>query len=148
MKTLLALLLLLTSCASNEEKKSDEEKLGAPEQQIVGRIASVSKTGKFVLIQRYGPGTLPLNALYQSRGTDGRTASLRPSGERVRDFFAADLLNGTAEKGDVVMAYALPAKEEESEDEELETPDTEGANRESDPPRENSPDSENIKKQG
>lgn len=82
---------------------------------IVGRIASVSARSQFVLIQKIGTGTLPKGIIYQSRGPDDRTASLRPSGERVRDFFAADLLNGEAKKGDAVIAYRNSAKKEDEE---------------------------------
>jgi len=106
MKHLLALAFILTSCGSApKEDVEDPDKAIPPEQKIIGRIASVSKAGKFVLIQKYGPGPLPTNPIYQSRGPDGRSASLRPSGERVRDFFAADLVSGTVEKGDAVITY-------------------------------------------
>jgi len=46
-------LLFLISCGSLSEKDQEEEKqeLTRPERQIIGRIASVSKVGEFVLIQ-------------------------------------------------------------------------------------------------
>ena len=96
MKSLFFISLLLVSCGSETASDAVKEVQGieGPDQIIVGRIASVSKRGKFVLIQKLGTGTLPKGIIYQSRGPDGRTASLRPSGERVRDFFAADLLSG------------------------------------------------------
>ncbi|MGB0328366.1 MAG: hypothetical protein ACPGJR_12605 [Akkermansiaceae bacterium] len=150
MKTLFVLTLFLVSCASDSKKEVDE-KPRTLEQRIVGRIASVSQTGKFVLIQKYGPGTLPLNSLYQSRGADGQTAALRPSGEQVRDFFAADLLSGTVEKGDAVMAYPLPAKEEETNEDPSangENEDSEGPENEGESASKNSQNTENIKKQG
>ena len=151
MKVLLALAFFFTSCASNKDKDEDKDKPEAPDQQIVGRIALVSKVGKFVLIQKFGPGVLPANALYQSRGPDGRSAALRPSGERVRDFFAADLLNGSVERGDAVMAYKNP---EEKNEEEPESPEK-GENSEEIPseetensPSDDTPDPENINKEG
>lgn len=110
---------LLLSCGSTppEEEENPDQK-NKPRTQVVGRIASVSKTGTFVLIQKFGPGLLPPDALYQSRGLDDRSASLRPSGERIRDFFAADLLSGQAQKGDAVIAYSrLPEKPETAEGE-------------------------------
>ncbi|MDB4556726.1 hypothetical protein N9005_05675, partial [Akkermansiaceae bacterium] len=94
-----------------------------PDQIIVGRIASVSKRGKFVLIQKLGTGTLPKGIIYQSRGPDGRTASLRPSGERVRDFFAADLLSGETEKGFAVIAYQNLNRRQTAEEEKIKTKD-------------------------
>jgi len=132
MKILLLLAIFLVSCASpkkikeetkekedggKKEEKEDPDALKGPEKRIVGRIASVSKAGKFVLIQRLGNGTLPGNVLYQARGPEGRAASLRPSGERVRDFYAADLLSGTVEVGDAVVAYLNPQKKKENPDE-------------------------------
>ena len=122
MKLLLLIPLLLISCSSTK-KKEDEKKDGkikGPDQVIVGRIASVSKLGKFVLIQQLGKGKLPQGIVYQARGPEGRTASLRPSGERVRDFYAADLLSGEAAKGDAVIAYQniKTKKDEVAEDNE------------------------------
>ena len=107
MKSLFFISLLLVSCGSETASDAVKEvqSLEGPDQIIVGRIASVSKRGKFVLIQKLGTGTLPKGIIYQSRGPDGRTASIRPSGERVRDFFAADLLSGETEKGFAVIAY-------------------------------------------
>lgn len=113
MKLLPVLLFVLTfaSCGSSPD---EEEESKIADQQIVGRIASVSKQGGFVLIQKFGPGPLPSGVLYQSRGPDNRSASLRPSGERIRDFFAADLLSGTVIKGDAVIAYPKEPEDEES----------------------------------
>ena len=127
MKILLLLLssLWFLACASQKQKKEDEEK--APPQRIVGRIASVSKAGQFVLIQKYGAGVLPSNALFQSRGPDGRTAALRPSGERVRDFFAADLLSGSPQKGDAVFAYPVTPQKKEEAPEPPESPEPKDA---------------------
>lgn len=106
----LILALALSSCSSSEKdnsekKEESKEKEKKVQKQIIGRIASVSATGGFVLIQKYGAGKMPLNAIIQSAGPDGRNASLRPSGERVQNFFAADLVNGEVEIGDAVVAY-------------------------------------------
>jgi len=117
MKYLLVLpILLLWSCSQgNPEKEKDDkaqDQKPVIQKKVVGRIASVSSTGSFVLIQKYGTGSLPKEAVFQSQGNEGRQASLRPSGERVRDFFAADLLSGSAKIGDAVLAYHTPGKEE------------------------------------
>ena len=125
MKSLFFISLLLISCS--RETASDAVKevqsIEGPDQIIVGRIASVSKRGKFVLIQKLGTGTLPKDIIYQSRGPDGRTASLRPSGERVRDFFAADLLSGETEKGFAVIAYQNLNRKQTAEEEKIKTKD-------------------------
>ena len=76
---------------------------------------------------------MPLNTISHTSGPDGRTASLRPSGERVRNFCAADIVNGDVQIGDAVVAYydqqkkedITPAEgeeESEKEDESDETP--------------------------
>lgn len=147
----LPLVVLLASCAGSKKDQEDSDKPKAPDQRIVGRIASVSKAGKFVLIQKYGTGILPASALYQSRGSDGRTAALRPSGERVRDFFAADLLSGNPQKGDAVLAYSLPKTEKEPGEETPAPPDGTDTNAPKLPTKNEAkegPDSKNIKEEG
>jgi hypothetical protein len=130
MKLLFSLTVLMISCSGSPKKsKEDAEQPKTTAPSIVGRIASVSKAGQFVLIQKYGPGFLPANALYQSRGSDGRTSSLRPSGERVRDFFAADLLSGNPQKGDAVLAYPMPKTEKDTDEIPPETPNGPPSNR-------------------
>ena len=118
-------LILLSSCGGSKKKDqaNEKQKLVRPERQIVGRIASVSQVGQFVLIQKFGAGSLPKDLLYQSQGSAGRSASLNPSGERVRDFYAADLVSGTVEKGDAVIGYLDLEKITKNDDE---TSKTEG----------------------
>ena len=151
MKSLFFVSLLLVSCGSKTapyEIKEGQITEG-PDQIIVGRIASVSKRGKFVLIQKLGPGTLPKGIIYQSRGPDGRTASLRPSGERVRDFFAADLLSGETEKGFAVIAYQNLNRKQTTEEEKIKTKDEiEGGTKENldeSDPNEDDQDHQNIR---
>lgn len=117
MKILFALPLLLCafSCSGSSPQETEEEKEPVIQKKIVGRIASVSSTGTFVLIQKYGPGSLPEEDIYQSQGEDGRQASLRPSGERVRDFYAADLIRGEVEIGDAVVSFSEPQVDEVEE---------------------------------
>ena len=124
----LILALGLCSCSTSEEDPKDkndpDKKDISIKKQIIGRIASVSSAGGFVLIQKYSVGKMPVNAIIQASGPDGRTASLKPSGERVRNFFAADIVNGEVQIGDAVAAYFdqqekkdLPHAEDESEKE-------------------------------
>jgi len=111
MKALIPLLFITLSSCSHFKKSADAETdevvKKEPRRKIHGRIASVSEAGKFVLIQKYGPGRLPKNTLFQSAGVSGSQANLRPTGERVRDFFAADILSGEAEIGDAVTGFAI-----------------------------------------
>ena len=108
MKAFLLLLFSLTSCGTKappeptaEEKEAALEKALKP--RIIGLVSSVSPEKKFVLIQKYGPGNLPGNGTYQTLSTIGNGGSIRPSGERVRDFFAADWLSGEIKRGDTVL---------------------------------------------
>lgn len=115
---LLALLTILPACSGSAPKETpeeEEEKQPVLQKRIVGRIASVSSSGSFVLIQKYGAGTLPKEAIFQSQGEEGRQASLRPSGERVRDFFAADLIRGDVKIGDAVVAFSDPKKKKKDD---------------------------------
>ena len=96
-----------------------------------------------MLIQKYSSGKMPVNIIIQTNGPDGRTASLKPSGERVRNFFAADIINGEVQIGDAVAAYfdqqnrrdAPPTENEaksEKEDESAESPPRKDDSRPSD----------------
>jgi len=114
--SLLIILFHLTSCSSKPAPEDKKDQL-TPQRKIVGRIASVSSTGNFVLIQKYGPGSLPLGKIFQSEGTGGRQASLKVSGERIRDFFAADLLRGNPEIGDLVFSELKQSAELSTEQE-------------------------------
>ncbi|MDB4420268.1 hypothetical protein N9269_03665, partial [Akkermansiaceae bacterium] len=60
MKSLFLISLLLVSCSSKTapDEFKEGQNIKGPDQIIVGRIASVSKRGKFVLIQKLGTGTL------------------------------------------------------------------------------------------
>ncbi|MDA8977118.1 hypothetical protein N9Z85_05460 [Akkermansiaceae bacterium] len=111
MKALFPLVALVLSSCGLIKKLFREAPKPAPVQEIgrrvIGRIASVSDTGNFVLIQKYGSGKLPKETLFQSNGISGSQASLRPTGERVRDFFAADIVSGSAAKGDAVTSFPI-----------------------------------------
>jgi len=110
----LLLLLLVSSCGSSPKPEEKVEKK-APNAQIVGRVSSISRNKDFVLIQQLGPGSLSANHLLHSMGPGGRSASLSLSGERVRDFYAADLVSGTVELGDPVLGRSFPSTETEEQ---------------------------------
>jgi len=143
----LILALNLSSCSTSEDsgdKKDSEEEEVEIKKQIIGRIASVSTSGGFALIQKYSAGKMPGNTIIQTSGPGGRTASLKPSGERVQNFFAADIVNGDVQIGDAVVAYYDQQKKKETtpnedvekseqEDESSESPPKSG---DSNPPNE------------
>jgi hypothetical protein len=123
MKALIPLIALVLSSCGLIKKVFREAPKPAPLQKVgrrvIGRIASVSDTGNFVLIQKYGPGKLPTETLFQSSGISGSQASLRPTGERVRDFFAADIVSGSAAKGDAVTGFPIVREKPKKSPEEV-----------------------------
>lgn len=81
---------------------------------VIGRIASVSPASKIVLIEKYGTGRLPEGNLFSSVSPDGSTASFQPTGEKIRNFHAADLLSGSPAPGDLVLTRNLDPLEGEA----------------------------------
>ena len=94
-------------------KKVEEEEV-SPEQarraatRVIGEVAAVYLDEGFVLIRRYGGGELPSGHIYTTIGPGGRTATLKPTGERSGRFYAADLTAGEVERGDSVVLRLLP----------------------------------------
>lgn len=64
--------------------------------------------GDFVLIEAYGPWRVPEGGLLSAAGSDGRTANLVVTGEKLGRHAAADLRSGVAKVGDSV--YYRPIK--------------------------------------
>jgi hypothetical protein len=91
----------------SEEPPSEEEVAKAP-TQLVGEVASVHEAEGFVLIKRFGGGALPEGFVFHTQSSSGESASLRPTGERLGRFYAADITAGTANAGDFVVARRLP----------------------------------------
>ena len=96
------------SGSSGDATGSGEAASGQAVNQIVGEIASVFPDEGFVLIRRYGGGKLPSDAVFNTSGEGGRTASIQPTGERSGRFYAADVTAGEPKPGDVVVARRLP----------------------------------------
>lgn len=103
---LLCCVLSMASCVTTKPSEEDKAKPRGPE--LVGRIASVPRSRSFVLIQSYGPWTVPPASVLTSRGEDGRTANLRFTGETLGQFAAADIQAGEVEKGDAVYSHHVP----------------------------------------
>ncbi len=76
--------------------------------RVIGEVAAVYLDEGFVLIRRYGGGELPSGHIYTTIGPGGRTATLKPTGERSGRFYAADLTAGEVERGDSVVLRLLP----------------------------------------
>ncbi len=90
------------------EGRTAEEGVAAASTQLIGEVASVHTAEGFVLIKRFGGGSLPEGFVFHSQGAGGETASLRPTGEKLGRFYAADITGGTPQAGDFVMGRRLP----------------------------------------
>ena len=110
----LFILFSLTSCSSL--KKEEEEEPEKDNSIVVGRVYSVAKKEKIVLIEKYQPGNLPPDGIYHTLGSTHNTASIKPTGEKMRNLFAADLLNGDPQIGDAVLMRMIVKADETSED--------------------------------
>lgn len=118
----LSALLLLTACgnlqnlaAKSRAKRQQKamEKLAATSSDeaasrlgatALGEIAYVDDAEQFVLIRTLTGVNLPGQAGLESRSQGKRTALLRATAERKNGFIAADLLEGTPQTGDTVVA--------------------------------------------
>jgi len=103
----------ISSCAALKTKQSDEKKQEAPKEKIeppklVGRIASIPRDKRFVLIQSYGKWAVETGSILTTRGPDERTANLLATGESLGEFAAADLQSGLVEVGDAVYSRHVP----------------------------------------
>lgn len=87
----------------------------------IGRVCAVSP--EIVLIEKFTPGSLPENNLFSTLAPDGTTASLHPTGERNRNFHAADLLAGKPAIGDLVLTRPLGQTTSKPDPEPAETGD-------------------------
>jgi len=94
--------------ATEGEGPTAEEGVAAASTQLIGEVASVQTAEGFVLIKRFGGGSMPEGFVFHSQGAGGETASLRPTGEKLGRFYAADITGGTPQAGDFVMGRRLP----------------------------------------
>ncbi len=95
----LVLLTLLPSCGLLK-KKPGSVRIN-PNIHLAGRVQRVDEAAKFVLIRRYGPWRVGEGDVVESRG-EGRAANLLPTGERLGEHVAADIVSGTVGPGDGV----------------------------------------------
>ena len=92
--------VLLSSCGLL--KKKPQVVRNESDTRLAGRIQSVNKTDRFVLIRRYGLWRVKEGQVVVSRGDDGRTSNLIPTGEKLGEHVAADIRSGDVEIGDSV----------------------------------------------
>ena len=104
-------LTLLSSCSFFKDEPV--ESLGnETKPKLVGRISHVPADGGFVLIESYGPWRVPDGGLLTGAGSEGRTANLVATGEKLGQHAAADLRSGVAKVGDSVYFRPLGTEEE------------------------------------
>ncbi|BDS08682.1 hypothetical protein NT6N_37220 [Oceaniferula spumae] len=100
--------LLLPSCGLF--KKKEKPVLRTPNIRLSGRVQTVNKDSKFVLIRRYGPWKVDEGEIVESRG-ENRTANLAPTGEKLGEHVAADIRSGEVEVGDAVYIRRVVKKD-------------------------------------
>lgn len=102
------LFLLLASCADKANDAETKPKAEAETMHLVARVQSRPGGKDFVLLEAYGKWILPEGTNLYSYGTDGRTAALVTSGEKLGQFLAADVKSGQVEIGDAVYHRPKP----------------------------------------
>jgi hypothetical protein len=115
---LLSAALLGNSCSSGsvenapaegaEGEEKNEKKPTEAAVRVAGEIVSVHPEGGFVLIKVFGGGRLPLNEVLTSVDHGGQSSVLKPTGERIGKFHAADVPGRFPAVGDLVIARKLP----------------------------------------
>lgn len=116
--------ILSNSCDLGQ--KEPEKPRTTANVRLAGVVHSVNKQGNFVLIRRYGSWRVDEGQVVESRGSDGRTASLKPTGEKLGEHVAADILSGSVEAGDAVYVRRIISKKQlKSEKNEEEKPNAE-----------------------
>jgi len=96
---------LLPSCGLLK-KKPKEVSRKKSNIRLSGRVQQVNQEGQFVLIRRYGLWKVGESHVVESRG-DGRTASLKPTGEKLGEHVVADINSGDVKVGDAVYIRRL-----------------------------------------
>ncbi len=102
---------LLSSCSLFKDEPV-ESSGSETKPKLVGRIAHVPADGGFVLIESYGPWRVPDGGLLTGSGSEGRTANLVATGEKLGQHAAADIRSGVAKVGDSVYFRPLGAEED------------------------------------
>ena len=96
------LAVLVSSCSLFEKEEELKPEADPAGPRLVGRVAQVPSGGGFVLVETYGAWKVPDGGLLSGVGTEGRTANLVSTGEKLGQFAAADIRSGVAKIGDSV----------------------------------------------
>jgi hypothetical protein len=96
------IVLLMAACATKEKNADSPAKEQAEMMRLVARVQSRPGNKDFVLLEAYGKWTLEEGVHLYAYGSDGRTAILVTSGEKLGQFVAADIKSGQVDIGDAV----------------------------------------------
>jgi hypothetical protein len=94
--------LMMAACATKEKNAAEPAKAEVDMMRLVARVQSRPGNKDFVLLEAYGKWTLEEGVHLYAYGSDGRTAILVTSGEKLGQFLAADVKSGQVEIGDAV----------------------------------------------
>ena len=123
--------VFLAACASQSPEPETNTRGTKPE--LVGRVASLSPDGRFVLVQSYGPWRVEPGSTLTTRGPEGRTANLLVTGEKLGQYAAADIRSGALASGDAVYFLPPPATTRRGTAEDDPAPDASPASADPDP---------------
>lgn len=97
------LIFLGSSCAWLRNDADKPQEMKEEEQlRLVARVQSRPGQKDFVLLEAFGKWTLEVGSTLYVYGSNGRTATLVTSGEKLGQYVAADISAGQVELGDAV----------------------------------------------
>lgn len=83
-----ALMVCVTSCTPS---KPDIQPEPDKTDKLVGRVAAVYFKENYLLVQKYRTFDTSGDSIFYSRGTDGSVNSLKMTGQKLGQFYVADL---------------------------------------------------------
>ncbi len=92
------------SCTTGVHETAEPE----PKNDVlVARVSSVYPKQNYMLVQKYRSINTEIDAIFYSRGTDGSVNSLKMTGQKLGQFYVADLSTGNYTVNDPVFMRDL-----------------------------------------
>ncbi|MFC4991137.1 hypothetical protein [Rubritalea tangerina] len=110
---LVSLSVACINACSNSPTPPTEKK--APVDQLVGRVAAVYQNDNYLLVQKYRSFPTDIDAIFYSRGEDGSVNTLTMTGQKLGQFYVADLKQGSYTLNDPVFMRDLRNKSQVDE---------------------------------
>ena len=110
MRLIIITLLISLSMICNNSCTPGVQKISEPEPRIdvlVGRVASVYPQQNYMLVQKYRSFNTEIDAIFYSRATDGSVNALKMTGQKLGQFYVADLSKGNYTVNDPVFMRDL-----------------------------------------